>query len=167
MADDELVPGETVLTVVRRHPILLIERVWKWAILVILVVVGGALVPNLTGAARDLRWFVLGAVVLLFLVFVDIQWIVWRSETYTITDQRVILKRGVIGRFSRSIGMSRVQDVTTSQRLFGRMFGYGTVEIESAGKDGAEVLTYVPRPAQFRNILFERLHGPGSQPAAF
>lgn len=166
MAQDELVPGEEILLITRRHPILLIGRVWKLALLVLALAVLGGILP-LTGPVRDLRWFIIAALVLLMLIFIDIQWIVWRSETFTITNERVILKRGVIGRFSRSIGMTRVQDVTITQRLFGRIFGYGTVEIESAGKDGAEILSYVPQPAHFRNVLFERLHGQGAQPAAF
>ena len=72
----------------------------------------------------------------------------------------------MIGRFSRSIGIGRVQDVTTSQGLLGRVFDYGTVEIESAGKDGAEILAYCPDPQGFRNVLLEQLHPQGGQPGA-
>jgi hypothetical protein len=52
--------------------------------------------------------------------------------------------------------------VSTSQSLFGRLFDFGNVEIESAGKDGAEIFTYVPDPEHFRDILFEQLHGPNA-----
>jgi uncharacterized membrane protein YdbT with pleckstrin-like domain len=68
----------------------------------------------------------------------------------------------VLGKYTRSVGIARVQDVSTSQSLFGRLFSYGNVEIESAGRDGAELFTYVPAPEHFRNILFEQLHGPNA-----
>ncbi|HEV3231729.1 MAG TPA: PH domain-containing protein [Candidatus Dormibacteraeota bacterium] len=157
--DEDLIPGETHLLTVSRHPVVLLARTWKWVVLILLVVVVGAVFVNPQGGQlSNLRWFILAGLVLVLLVYLDVQYVIWRSETYTLTDQRVLLRRGVIGKFSRSISMARVQDVTTSQGLLGRLLDYGTVEVESAGQDGAEVLTYVPDPTRFRNLLFERLH---------
>jgi uncharacterized membrane protein YdbT with pleckstrin-like domain len=163
--DRDLIPGETVLLHVNKHVLVLVRRVLVPALVVLAIVVGLTLLP--LGSLRDLRWFVILAVLLALFVYLDIQYIIWRSESYTISDQRVLLRRGVIGRFSRSIGIGRVQDVTTSQGLLGRVFDYGTVEIESAGKDGAEILAYVPDPQDFRNVLLEQLHpGVGPQGAS-
>jgi uncharacterized membrane protein YdbT with pleckstrin-like domain len=154
----DLIPGETELLHVNRHVLVMVKRVLLPTVVVLAIVIAGALVRP-TGQLGDLRWFVLLALLLGLFVYLDVQYIIWRSETYTITDERVLLRRGVIGKFSRSIGLARVQDVSTSQNVLGRIFDFGTVEIESAGKDGAEVLTYVPDPQHFRNVLFERLHG--------
>src|SRR5438445_3221482 len=107
-----------------RHPIVLVQRSWK-AITAALIVLVVAFVLKLHGGASDLRWFVTLAVVLLTLIYVDVQWLIWRSETYTITNERVILRRGLVGRYSRSIGLDRVQDVTSLQGIVGRVFGYG------------------------------------------
>jgi uncharacterized membrane protein YdbT with pleckstrin-like domain len=162
--DRDLIPGENVLLHVNKHVLVLARRVLVPTLVVLAIVVGLLLLP--LGALRDLRWFVVLALLLALFVYLDIQYIIWRSESYTISDQRVLLRRGVIGKFSRSIGISRVQDVTTSQGLLGRVFDYGTVEIESAGKDGAEVLNYVPDPQDFRNVLLEQLHPRGGLPGA-
>jgi uncharacterized membrane protein YdbT with pleckstrin-like domain len=162
--EEDLVPGESILLRVTRHPIVLVERSWK-AVALALIVVVVAMILKLQGSASDLRWFLTLAVLLLSLIYIDLQWIIWRSETFTITNERVILRRGVIGRFSRSIATDRVQDITTSQGVIGRMFGYGTVEVESAGKDSAEELRYVPDPNRFRNLLFEQVR-PGQAPPA-
>jgi uncharacterized membrane protein YdbT with pleckstrin-like domain len=162
--DSELLPGERRLLAVNRHPVVLAGRCALVLLLGLVVVTVVALLP-LQGGLRDLRWFVILFVVLVMFVFVDIQFIRWRAESYTITDQRIIIRRGVISHFSRAIGLSRVQDVSTFQALLGRMFGFGTVEIETAGRDGAEVLTYVPRPMEFRNVIYENLQegGPGQE----
>lgn len=155
--ESELLPDERLLLHVNRHPLLLLERNFLAVVLGLLLIVGGSLVP-LPSSISGARLFAVLVVALVVFIYVDVQYIVWRSESYTITDHRIILRRGVIGRYTRSIGLSRVQDVTTYQALFGRVFGYGTVEVESAGRDGAEVLTYVPNAAGFRNTLFESMH---------
>ena len=57
-----------------------------------------------------------------------------RRRTELERAKRILQRRGVLGKFSRSIGIARVQDVSTSQSVFGRLFDYGNVEIESAGR---------------------------------
>jgi uncharacterized membrane protein YdbT with pleckstrin-like domain len=163
--DRDLIPGETILLHVNKHILVLVRRVLVPSLVALAIMVGLALLP-LGSPLRDLKWFVILLVLLALFVYLDIQYIIWRSESYTISDQRVLLRRGVIGKFSRSIGIGRVQDVTTSQGLLGRVFDYGTVEIESAGKDGAEVLAYVPDPQDFRNVLLEQLHPLGGPQGA-
>jgi uncharacterized membrane protein YdbT with pleckstrin-like domain len=163
MAEDrDLLPGETVLLQVNRHPVVMARRVALPTLIVAVVIAVGAFLP-LQPPAAPMRWFALLVVLIGWMVYLDIQFIIWRSETLTITDQRVLYRRGVFGRFSRSTALARVQDVTTAQGLFGRIFNFGTVEVESAARDGAEVFDHVPDPAHFRNVLFEHIHGaPGS-----
>ena len=163
--DKDLIPGERELLHVNRHPLVLAREVLVPTLVVLAIAIVLALV-NFTGSLRDLHWFLVLVLVLGLFVYLDLRYIIWRSVTYTITDQRILLRRGVLGKFSRSIGISRVQDVSTYQSLFGRMFDYGNVEIESAGKDGAEVLGYVPDPQHFRDVLFEQLHGPAAPTGA-
>jgi uncharacterized membrane protein YdbT with pleckstrin-like domain len=74
-----------------------------------------------------------------------------------LTDQRVILNEGIVGRFSRSIAVDRIQDLTTRQGLSGRTMGYGDIELESAGRDSGEVLQKIPHPQQFRNAIFAQI----------
>jgi uncharacterized membrane protein YdbT with pleckstrin-like domain len=165
MADDrELLPGESELMRVHRHPVVIVRRTALpvLGIVVVLVVISVIAARNplhLTRAETTLAWFIELIILISALVYLDIQYIIWRSESLTITDQRVLYRRGVFGRFSRSIGLGRVQDVTTAQGFIGRLLGYGTVEVESAARDGAEVFDHVPDPVGFRNVLFEQLHG--------
>jgi uncharacterized membrane protein YdbT with pleckstrin-like domain len=163
--DSELLPDEQRLLAVNRHPLVLLGRCALLLLVGLALVTVVALLP-LQGGIRDLRWFAILLLALVMFVFVDIQYIRWRAESYTITDQRIIIRRGVLSHFSKAIGLSRVQDVTTYQRLLGRVFGFGTVEVETAGRDGAEVLTYVPHPMEFRNVIYENLHDarPGAEP---
>src|SRR3989442_6103217 len=81
----------------------------------------------------------------------------WRADEYVLTDQRVILNDGIIYKFSRSIAIDRIQDLTTFQGLWGRTWGFGDIELESAGRDSGEVLSMVPRPQQLRNAIFSQI----------
>ena len=81
----------------------------------------------------------------------------WRSHEYVLTDQRVILNQGIISKFSRSITIDRIQDLTTFQGLWGPTWGFGDIELESAGREGAEMLSTVPHPQQLRNAIFGQI----------
>jgi len=81
-------------------------------------------------------------------------WIRWQATSYTLTDQRIKIETGVFGRQSKMIPIDRVQDCTTRQSLVGRMLGYGRVEVDAAGAQGAEVLDHLPNPGIFRDQVF-------------
>jgi len=79
-----------------------------------------------------------------------------------------MIQTGVFSRQEKIIPIDRVQDCTTRQTLIGRMFGYGRVEVDAAGAQGAEVLQYLPKPGEFRDQVFvqsEKRRG-GGVPAA-
>jgi uncharacterized membrane protein YdbT with pleckstrin-like domain len=104
-----------------------------------------------------LRLFVLLGLVILAVVVLNLYYWRWRAHEYVLTDQRVILNEGIVGRFSRSIAVDRIQDLTTRQGLWGRTWGFGDIELESAGRDSGEVLKKIPHPQQFRNAIFAQI----------
>jgi uncharacterized membrane protein YdbT with pleckstrin-like domain len=81
-------------------------------------------------------------------------WVRWSSTSLTVTDHRVVLESGILSRESKVIPLDRIQDVSTRQSLAGRLFGYGTVEIDAAGPTGSELLDHVPDPHQLRDQVF-------------
>ena len=60
---------------------------------------------------------------------------------------------GVLSRHTESIDLDRVQDTAVRQSLLARIFRAGDVEIESAGRDGTEVLARIHDPQGFSNDL--------------
>jgi uncharacterized membrane protein YdbT with pleckstrin-like domain len=82
-------------------------------------------------------------------------WLVWRTTHYVFTNERVILREGVLSRDGRDIPLGRVNDVSFSHSLIGRMLGYGTLTIESAGERGQVVLTDLPKVEQTQSALYE------------
>ncbi len=70
----------------------------------------------------------------------------WLSTDYFLTDRRLVKEKGIIGRSVVSISLDRVQDVTYRFGIWGRIFNFGDIEIESAGTEGKIVFASLPRP---------------------
>lgn len=149
----ELLPGERILVSSSRHWIVLLRP----AAVTILLMAVALVVLVLVQIAGELKLFLALAVLLAGIGIFNLYYWGWRAHEYILTDQRVILNEGILSKFSRSIAIDRIQDLTTFQGLLGRACGYGDIEIESAGREGGEVLSTVPRPVQLRNAIFAQI----------
>lgn len=167
MAGD-LLPNETLILKLHQHWIFVAKSLLIPVALILLVVVADILI----GSGRGLRLPLTLAVVAIDLLWLIVVWIRWQSIVYTLTDQRIMIQAGVFSRSEKIIPIDRVQDCTTRQSLIGRMLGYGRVEVDAAGAQGAEVLMHLPKPGVFRDQVFvqsERRRGvaptsPAGQP---
>jgi len=148
----DLLPGERILASSCRHWVVLLRPIATTVLAVAIALV--ILTLLLSGELRLL--LMLGAV-LVGLGVLNLYYWGWRAHEYILTDQRVILNEGIVSKVSRSIAIDRIQDLTTFQGLWGRTWGFGDIELESAGREGAELLSTVPRPQQLRNAIFSQI----------
>jgi uncharacterized membrane protein YdbT with pleckstrin-like domain len=149
----DLLPGERILVSSCRHWVVLLRPIATTIVAAVVSLVILILVP----LAADLRLFLMLGVALAGILVINLYYWGWRAHEYVLTDQRVILNEGIISKFSRSIAIDRIQDLTTFQGLWGRTWGFGDIELESAGREGAEMLSTVPRPQQLRNAIFAQI----------
>ena len=169
----KLLPGENLVLQDHPHWITIVGSLVVPVILLVLIAVADftILYPQANGSGLyvpSLRKILSFGVIALALLWLIVVWIRWRSITYTLTDQRIAIETGVFGRQEKIIPIDRVQDCTTKQSIFGRILGYGRVEVDAAGSQGAEVLDHLPKPGEFRDQVFvqsERRRG-GGMPAA-
>ena len=152
MNANDLLPGERILARSCRHWVVLLRPIATTVLALAVSLVILTLV--LSGEMRLL--LMLGAV-LVGLGVINLYYWGWRAHEYVLTDQRVILNEGIVSKFSRSIAIDRIQDLTTFQGLWGRTWGFGDIELESAGREGAELLSMVPHPQQLRNAIFGQI----------
>jgi uncharacterized membrane protein YdbT with pleckstrin-like domain len=69
-----------------------------------------------------------------FLVFVILIGLIKRiSTTYTISSQRLTIRRGVVSRKVQQTRLERVQNVNTEQSFLERVLQVGTVDFDTAG----------------------------------
>ena len=148
----ELLPGENLILRLHQHWIFVAKSLLIPIALILLAVVADIVLGSTT--ASGIRVWLTLAVVAIALLWLIVVWIRWQSITYTLTDQRIKLQSGVFSRSEKIIPIDRIQDCTTRQSLVGRMLGYGRVEVDAAGAQGAEVLEHLPRPGVFRDQVF-------------
>ena len=133
------------------------------ALAVVAVAAGG--VGVWAHASRPVAWLLVGVVVLAVANLLG-RYARWRSTSLVVTTQRVVRRRGVLSRSRREIPLFQVTDVSYRQGLLQRLVRAGDLRIESAGRDSAEVVPAVPRPAAvegeiLRLVAEGRAGGPG------
>src|ERR1022692_2593420 len=88
-----------------------------------------------------------------------------RLTRITILDDRLRYETGLLSRTTRTILVSRVQDVTVHQRFGQRLFGVGDLSIETAGEGSGLTIPEIEQPQEIAdriNALSERR--PGKDP---
>ncbi|MDL4773407.1 MULTISPECIES: PH domain-containing protein [Thermomonosporaceae] len=129
-----LLPHETQVITVRRHPAVLMMPVG--------LVLGGLIIAGVLSntVTNVITWIWWGWLILL-------AWFVWRVaewsvDYFVITNQRMLLTTGLITRKVAMMPLAKVTDMSFKRTIAGRMLGYGEFVLESAGQDQA--LTNVP-----------------------
>lgn len=135
----------------QEHIVLEMHEHWKHLLLTGLIclaaLVGLVVVLAIAPESGFLAWLdTLGwiAFALVFLVFGVWPFTEWRSRTYTITNQRLAMRRGVFRKSGQDIPLSRVNDVAFEQGILDRMAGAGTLKVSSASEHGTVVLRDIP-----------------------
>jgi uncharacterized membrane protein YdbT with pleckstrin-like domain len=95
------------------------------------VIVG--LVTRISANHVQVGWVIL-AVGVVFLVLVIIGQLRRIRTTYSITNQRLTIKTGILSRDVHQTRLERIQNVNSSQSLFERLLRIGTVEFDTAGE---------------------------------
>ena len=81
-------------------------------------------------------------------------------ERIVISDKRVMLAQGFIVARVGMMPLSKVTDLTFQRSLRGRLLGYGTLIVESAGQIQAlSRIDYIPRPEEVYEALSELVFG--------
>jgi uncharacterized membrane protein YdbT with pleckstrin-like domain len=97
----------------------------------VVVIAGIALLVSSSGAAGGI--FAGGAALVILVGFVR------RIATvYTITNQRLRIKRGILAKRIQQTRIDRVQNVNTDQSVLERVLRVGTVDFDTAGTDDSD-----------------------------
>jgi uncharacterized membrane protein YdbT with pleckstrin-like domain len=135
-----LLPQEEHTVTIRRHPAMLLRYVGESLGGLILA---GVLSGVVAGSVLTVIWvgWLLVVSRLAFKVFE------WSDEYFAVTTVRVILVHGILTRRVDMMPLTKITDLAVDRSIMGRMLGYGTIVLESAGQDQAlSKVEYVPEP---------------------
>jgi len=103
----------------------------------VVVVIAGAIAAGVTKVAEDeINWALAsGVAVGVFGVVLVAGWIKRLFTTYTISNHRLYIKRGIIARHEQQTHIDRVQNVNTNQSVLQRALQIGDVNFDTAAHD--------------------------------
>jgi len=153
--------GEHVIISTRTHPKALI--VPGLILLLILVVAIFSDRTFVGGAFSWGMWVVAAGLILWLSVWPLLEWL---SASYTITNRRLITRRGVLVRRGHDIPLSRISDVAYELGVVDRMLGCGTLIISDASTLGRVPLHDIPHVEDTQRRLNDLLHDLGESPRA-
>jgi hypothetical protein len=158
--DGKLASGERVLRREHQH----------WFVLVadarygILAIAAAILLLILRAAARTsgdfdrVIGFVVLALVLGGLVYLGWQILRWVNEEFVVTTRRVLQMEGVLNKQLVDSSLEKINDAVLTQSIFGRIFGFGDLDILTASESGISRLRMLKDADGFKRAMLDAKH---------
>ena len=156
-ADALLADGEQVVLRSRQHWLAwLVEgRVAVSVLVASLALLGIASFALEQGAPR----FWLGALAFVLLLgsmlVLARLWLSWRSQDYLVTNRRVVKVEGIIRKRSADSSLEKINDAVLEQGIFGRIFGFGNLEILTAAEIPVDRFYMLAQAQTFKRTMLE------------
>ena len=157
--DQMLASGEQPLVRDHQHWFVLLADAFYGILAILAAIVLLFLSSNVgPGAPRDILGFVVLALVIGGLLYILWQALRWRSEEYIVTSRRVLRMEGVINKRVIDSSLEKINDAVLTQSIFGRMFGFGDLEILTASETGISRLRMLRQPDDFKRAMLDAKH---------
>ncbi len=126
-------------------------------ILILLFLVIGGLVVMLTPPPLSAVWGLILMLVGLYPGF-WLFWgfLVWNNRRYLVTTHRVIHVEGIFNKNVLDSSLEKVNDISMTQSVMGRLLGYGDLVILTASELGKNPLRRLARPVAFKTQILDQ-----------
>ena len=151
-----LLDGEQIVTAVHQHWAKVAEPVASIVAGLVLVLALDSSVPASLGLLANLLWWAW------FVLVGRAIWKVleWRHDWFVATDKRLILTYGLITQKVAMMPLTKVTDMSYNRSPLGRLLGFGTFVMESAGQDQAlHTVEWVPDPDHTYRAICAQIFG--------
>jgi len=162
-ADGLLSTGERVVHREKQHWLVF---VWGAKLAVTAIFLGLVLLVLSQSLSADQRASGLGTVLgigVAALVIGGLGVLAWHflryiNQEYVLTNRRVIQVAGVLNKTSMDSSLEKINDARLSQSIFGRMFGFGDLDILTAAETGIERFRMIRNPVGFKKAMLDAKH---------
>jgi uncharacterized membrane protein YdbT with pleckstrin-like domain len=158
-ADTLLADGERIALRRRQHFLATIvdgRREWATLIVGLVIVVIAAFFP--AGTARDLVGWAGLAVFVVGIVLLGLVYWRWLAQDYIVTNRRVLKVEGIINKRSADSSLEKINDAVLEQNLFGRIFGYGDLDILTAADVAIDRYRMLAGAPNFKKAMLDQKH---------
>jgi len=155
-----LANGERILRRAHQHWFVLVWNA-RWAVAALIAAVALVILrtaSNATGPVMDILGFVTLGLFIGSLVWLAWSYLRYQNEEYTITNRRLIHAEGVINKKSTDSSLEKINDAVLTQSAFGRIFGFGDLDVLTASETGIDRLRMLIDANGFKKAMLEAKH---------
>lgn len=87
------------------------------------------------------------------------RWMRWRATKAIVSGDRLRYEVGMAAKSTRTIQLTKLQDVRVDQGLMDRIFNIGDISLETSGETSRLTIQRVDSPQQLADELLNRSHG--------
>jgi Bacterial PH domain/Short C-terminal domain len=160
--------GEEVVYETRQHWFAVVAKVGIWFL--VLIVALAIIIWVASSPAQVLDNETVDGIVTVIAVvgllggFAYIGWVLWdwRNQEWLITTRRVMRAEGILNKSVSDTSLEKINDARLDQSLFGRIFGFGTLDIltaaEEVGGNSVADFPMIADPVDFKKAMFDQKH---------
>jgi len=161
--DNLLASGEAPLRREHQHWFVVVADA-RYAIIafpaaILLLILSGA-VPSDSGGQglRQVIGYTVLALVVGGLLYLGWQILRYLNEEFIVTSRRVLQTEGVINKRVVDSSLEKINDAVLTQSLWGRIFGFGDLDILTASESGISRLRMLRQADDFKRAMLEAKH---------
>ena len=82
----------------------------------------------------------------------------WYAQDYIVTNRRVLKVDGILNKRSADSSLEKINDAILEQNLFGRLFGYGDLDILTAAEASVDRYRMLDQAPRFKKVMLDEKH---------
>jgi uncharacterized membrane protein YdbT with pleckstrin-like domain len=157
-AENLLSTGERITHREKQHWFVFVWGARYTILAIVIAAIGAVLQVNLSSPWKEfLGW---AAAILFIGGLLLLGWTILRyiNQEYVLTNRRVIQVEGVLNKKVTDSSLEKVNDVVLTQSVFGRMFGFGDLEVLTASESGISKFRMLVEPVRFKRAMLDAKH---------
>jgi Bacterial PH domain/Short C-terminal domain len=160
-ADSLLAEGEVVALRTRQHWLAPVVAAAYPIVLIVVSVAIGALSLNMqaggaSGTLRSVMGYAAAAGIIIGVLGVALVVWRWSAQDYIITNHRVLKVEGIFNKHSADSSLEKINDAVLDQSIWGRMFGFGDLDIMTASEETVDRYKWLNRAPTFKKEMLNQ-----------
>ncbi len=156
--DNLLASGEQPLRREHQHWFVVVAdaryAIFAWIAAVAVWILSGVLPEEI----RPILGWVIVVLVVGGLLYLGWQLLRWQNEEFVVTSRRVLQTEGVINKRVVDSSLEKINDAILTESVFGRIFGFGDLEILTASETGISRLRMLRQADDFKRAMLDAKH---------
>ena len=156
--DSRLASGEAVLRREHQHWFVFI---WGARYPILAIIVAAVLLILKNNLSQPWQDYLNYAAIALFVgALAVLFWSILRyiNQEYVLTNRRVIDVSGVLNKKTTDSSLEKINDAVLTQSIFGRIFGFGDLDILTASESGISRFRMLVQPVRFKRAMLDAKH---------